>query len=91
MHVFRNSEYDLGNAIITNHEQTHDTARKSHITLSRHQEDKLSKANSSLFPIKIIAKLEWTCSSAHQNIEQIQDPTMGVLINNESTTTEPPP
>ena len=27
---------------------------------SRHQEDKLSKATSSLFPIKMIAKLEGT-------------------------------
>ena len=36
----------------------------------------------SLFPIKMIAKLEWT-----QSIEQLQNPTMGVTINNESTTT----
>ena len=33
---------------------------RSHTTITRHQEDKLSKATSSLFPIKIIAKLEWT-------------------------------
>ena len=50
-----------------------------------------SKATSSLFPIKMIAKLEWTQSNAQQNIERLQNPTMGVLINNESTTTEPPP
>ena len=37
------------------------------------------------------AKLEWTQSNAQQNIEQLQNPTMGVTINNESTTTEPPP
>ena len=49
------------------------------------------QATSSLFPIKIIAKLEWTQSNAQQNIEQLQNPTMGVTINNESTTTEPPP
>ena len=35
----------------------------------------------------MIAKLEWTQSNAHQ----IPNPTMGVTINNESTTTEPPP
>ena len=37
----------------------HSTARKSHTTIMRHQEDKLSKATNSLFPIKMIAKLEW--------------------------------
>ena len=42
--------------------QTRGTARKSHTTTTRHQEDKQSKATSSLFPIKIIAKLEWTGS-----------------------------
>ena len=44
-----------GNTIITNCRQTHGTARKSHITITRHQEDKLSKVTSSLFPIKMIA------------------------------------
>ena len=32
-----------------------------------------------------------TQNNAQQNIEQLQNPTMGVTINNESTTTEPPP
>ena len=45
----------------------------------------------SLFPIEMIAKLEWTQSYAQQNIEQLQNPRMGITINNESTTTEPPP
>ena len=49
-----------GNTTITNCRQTHGTARKRHTTISRHQEDKLSKATSSLFPILIIAKLELT-------------------------------
>ena len=50
---------------------------------------KTNKAvTSSHFPIKMIAKLEWTQYHAHQNIEQLQNPTMGVTINNESTTTE---
>ena len=39
----------------------------------------------------MVAKLEWTQSNAQQNIEQLQNPTIGVTINNESTTTEPPP
>ena len=34
--------------------------KEPHNTITRHQEDKLSKATSSLFPIKMIAKLEWT-------------------------------
>ena len=59
--------------------------------ITRHQEDKQSKAISSLFPIKIIAKLERTHSNVQQNMEQTQNPTMGSTINNESTTTEPPP
>ena len=39
--------------------------------------------------IKIITKQEWTYSNVQQNIEQLQSPTMGVIINNESITTEP--
>ena len=51
-----------------------------------HQKDRLSKVTSSLFPIKMIAKLEWTWSNVQQNTEQLQTPTMGVTINNKSTT-----
>ena len=40
--------------------QTHGNARKRHTTIKKQQEDKLSKATSFLFPIKMIAKLEWT-------------------------------
>ena len=80
-----------GNTTITNRRQTHDYARKSHYTITRHQEDKISKAASSLFPIKMIAILEWTYSNVQQNIEQLQTPTMGVTINKKLTTTEPPP
>ena len=39
----------------------------------------------------MIAKLEWTLSNVQQNIEKLQTPSMGVTINNKSTTTEPPP
>ena len=38
----------------------------------------------------MIAKLEWTRSNTQQNIEKLQNPTMGVTINNESTTTTEP-
>ena len=34
----------------------------------------------------MIAKLEWTQSNAQQNIDQLQNPTMGVTINNNRTT-----
>ena len=49
-----------GNTTITNCRLPRGTARKSRSTIMRHQEDKLSKAISSLFPIKMIAILEWT-------------------------------
>ena len=52
--------------------------RKSHTTIVRHQEDKLSKATNSLS----FAKLEGTQSNEPQNIEQVQTPTMGVTSNN---------
>ena len=76
---------------ITNRRQPCGTARKSRSTITRHQEDKLSKATSSLFPIKMIAMLKLTQNNVQQNIEQLQTPTMGVTINKKSTTTEPPP
>ena len=41
--------------------------------------------------MKMIEKLEWPQRNAQQNIEQLQNPTMGEKINNESTTIEPPP
>ena len=91
-----NSHSDYSTKIVSEYNQeipqsqTHGTARKTHTTTTRHREDKLSKATSSLFPIEMIAKLEWTQSNAQQNMEQLQTPTMGVTIN-KSTTTEPPP
>ena len=48
------------------------------------QENKLSKAISSLFPIKMIAIL----NNVQQNIEQLQTPTLRVTINKKSKTTE---
>ena len=38
-----------------------------------HQEDKQSKATNSLFPLEMIAKLQWTQSYVQQNIEQLQN------------------
>ena len=35
--------------------------------------------------------LEWAQSNVQQNIEQLQNTTLGVTINKKSTTTEPPP
>ena len=40
--------------------QTADNLMAPRGRVTRHQEDKLSKATSSLFPIKMIAILEWT-------------------------------
>ena len=76
---------------IANYRQTSGIDRKNHTTITRHQEDKQSKATSSLFPIKMIAKLEWTERNAQQNIEQLHNSTIGVTINNESTSTDTPP
>ena len=42
-------------------------------------------------PSRWLQKLEWTQRNEQQNIEQLQNPIMGVTINNESTTKEPPP
>ena len=36
----------------------------------------------------MVAKIEWTQSNAQQNIEQLQNPTMRVRINNLTTTTD---
>ena len=47
------------NTTITNCRQPCGTARKSPSTITRHQEDKLSKAISSLFPIKMIPHLRF--------------------------------
>ena len=44
------------------------------------------RQSSSLFPIKIISKLFLTQSNALQNMEQLQNPTMGALNDNEPTT-----
>ena len=89
---FKNSKWVWsGNTTITNCRLPCGTARKSRSTITRHQEDKPSKATSSLFPIKMIAILEWTQSNTQQNIEQLQTHTMGVTLNKKSTTTEPPP
>ena len=61
------------------------------IVRKRHNNHETPGRQKSKATIKMIAKLEWTQSNAQQSIEQLQNPTMGVTINNESTTTEPPP
>ena len=48
----KNSKWLWSGKTITNRRQPHGTARKSHSTITRHQEDK--------FPINMIAILEWT-------------------------------
>ena len=56
----KNSEYEQEIPQSQTAAKPYGTAKKSHTTIMRHQEDKLSKATSCLFPIKMIAKLEWT-------------------------------
>ena len=71
---------------ITHCRPTHCTVRKSQRTMmvTRHQEDKVYRiAISFLFPIKMIAKLERTQSTAQQNMEQMQNPTMGATIHSD--------
>ena len=67
------SEYDQ--KIPQSHTADQPTAPRGRAT--RHQEDKQSKATSSLFSIKMIAKLDRTHSNEQQNMEQTQNPTMG--------------
>ena len=59
-------------------------------TVTRRQEDKQSKATSSIFPIKMISKLEMTQSTAQQNMRHTQNPRNGSnnkqRINNKSAT-----
>ena len=57
--------------------------RKSHIKIRRH------KTNKAKQPALSSPSTEWIQSSTQQNIEQLHNPTIGVTINNESTTTEP--
>ena len=69
------------------HEDTQDN--NSHKTSGK---QKQSKATSSLFPIKMIAKLERTQSIAYQNKEQTQTPhtmraTIKQWVNNNRNTT----
>ena len=46
------------------------------------------QTTSPVFPIEIIAKLEWTQSGAQQNKEQLQNPIMGRINNNRTTALE---
>ena len=54
------SEYDQEMPQSQTADNPRGTARKSRSTITRHQEDKLSKATSPLFSIKMTAILEWT-------------------------------
>ena len=72
-------EYMIRETTITHCKPTHGTVRKGHgtITITRHQKDRQSKASNSLFPIKMIAKLEKTQSNAQQKMEQTPKPHIG--------------
>ena len=72
---------------------TYCTVKKSTriITIARHQQDKQGKAASSFFPNQMVAKQERTQNNAQQNMKQAQNLSIGVIINNGSTTTALPP
>ena len=59
------------------------------LTITRHREDKQSKASIFFFPIKMIAKLERAQSNAQLNMERTQNPKMGATLKNESTAAKP--
>ena len=75
----KNSEYDQeichNHKLQTNLWHLEEEPRNNHETPGRQtkQSNQLS-----LFPIKMIAKLEWTQSNTQQSIEQLQNPTIGV-------------
>ena len=59
-------------------------------TVTKNLKDNKSKATSSLFIVKIIARLERTQRNEYQNKHQHRTPqTTGGTYNNRSTTTEP--
>ena len=61
-------------------------------TTTRHQKDNQSKATSFLFLIKIIATLEGHRILKNKTKTKLRTPQkIGTTINNESTTSEPPP
>ena len=67
------------NTTMTHCRPSHSTMRKSHIsiTVTRHQDDKQSKTNNSLFPIKMITKLERAQCTGQQHMEQTQNTKNG--------------
>ena len=69
-----------GYTTITNCRQPRGTARKSCSTVTRHQEDKLSKATSSLFPIKSFACLVTWCQL--DNLQIKKRPIIFVMQSN---------
>ena len=50
------------------------TVKMSYITITKYQEDKVKQTALSLFPIKVIAKLEKTHSNIQQSMEQTHTP-----------------
>ena len=59
----------------------------NHETLRR----QIKQSNQLSLPHQDDCKTGMDKTSKQQNIEQLQTPTMRVIINNKSTTTEPPP
>ena len=89
--------YDIYNSEYDEEIPQSQTADKPVTSLGRasqqsHATTKTNKAKQpALSSSKMIAKIESTQCKAQQNIEQLQNPTLGVTINISSTPTEPPP
>ena len=77
----------MSHKLHTNHSHRKEEPHNNHETPGRQTE----QSNQLSLPHPDDCKTRiWTQRNAQQNIEQSQNPTMGVTINNESTTTEPP-
>ena len=72
------------------HNHTNSTLRNRHRHISNKKLGGQSKATSSLFPIKMIAKLLRTQSNAKHNMDT-RDHKMGATTNDESTEIEASP
>ena len=84
---FKNSEYDQE---IPQSQTADNPWHREEETLNHHETPgrQINKATSSLFPIKMIAMLEWTQSNTPKH-RTLQTATMGVTINKKSTAIEP--
>ena len=82
-----------GYITITHCRPTHGTMRKSNRTMAKtkHQEDKQSKSNQLYLPHQDDYKTRKGTTQCKKHGTKTQNPTNETTINNETTTTKPPP